>query len=118
MATRKASEEGTVSWYPVSGPLSVTMVFTLPRPKSCPKSRLWPDKKPDLSKLVRSTEDALIDAGIIDDDARIVHLDPWKVFPIPWGFPRSTDQEKHIFDGLLRMFELDSPGAVIEIRQL
>jgi len=82
------------------GPISITMVFTLPRPKSAPKSRLYPDRKPDLSKLVRSTEDALTNAGVIEDDARIVHLIAKKGFPL-------TGSEM-----------LDSPGAVIEIRTL
>lgn len=58
---------------PLDGPLRVSMVFTLPKPASAPKKRrTWPDKKPDLSKLVRSTEDALVTSGIIRDDARIV----------------------------------------------
>ncbi len=63
------------------GALSVRMVFTLPRPKSSPKSRRFPDRKPDLSKLVRSTEDALTDAGIWEDDARVVKCTATKVFP-------------------------------------
>src|SRR5690348_16047198 len=49
---------------PIDGPVIVRMVFTLPKPASAPKRRrTWPDKKPDLSKLARSTEDALTDAG-------------------------------------------------------
>jgi crossover junction endodeoxyribonuclease RusA len=58
---------------PLDGPLRCTMVFTLPKPASAPKKRqTWPDRKPDLSKLIRSTEDALVDSGIILDDARII----------------------------------------------
>ena len=58
---------------PMDGPIRASMVFTLPKPLSAPKKRrTWPDKKPDLSKLLRSTEDALTDSGIIRDDARIV----------------------------------------------
>ena len=64
------------------GALSVEMIFTLPKPKSAPKrSRSWPDRKPDLSKLVRSTEDALTDIGAWEDDARIVSCLARKVFP-------------------------------------
>jgi Holliday junction resolvase RusA-like endonuclease len=68
---------------PLDGPLRCTMVFTLPKPRSAPKRRrTWPDKKPDLSKLVRSTEDALTESGIILDDARIVDFGATrKVFP-------------------------------------
>ncbi len=68
---------------PLDGPLLVSMVFTMPKPASAPKRRqTWPDKKPDLSKLARSTEDALVDAGLILDDSRIVeYVRLAKVFP-------------------------------------
>lgn len=64
----------------MSGPLEVVMVFTFPRPKSA-KKNARPDKRPDLSKCVRSTEDALVDAGAIEDDARIVTCRSRKVYP-------------------------------------
>lgn len=58
---------------PLDGPLRVHMVFTLPKPRSAPKrAKSWPMKMPDLSKLARSTEDALTTAGIWRDDARVV----------------------------------------------
>lgn len=67
---------------PMDGPLHVTMVFTLPKPQSAPKRRVtFPNKKPDLSKLVRSTEDALVTAGLIIDDSRIVRLIASKCYP-------------------------------------
>lgn len=68
---------------PFDGPLVVRMVFTLPKPKSAPKRRVtYADRKPDLSKLARSTEDALTDAGLIADDALIVEFSRLaKVFP-------------------------------------
>jgi Holliday junction resolvase RusA-like endonuclease len=68
---------------PLDCPLVARMVFTMPKPKSAPKTRrTWPDRTPDLSKLVRSTEDALKDAGVIADDARIVEYSRIaKVFP-------------------------------------
>ena len=59
-------------WTPLAGPLTVRMVFTMPRPKSAPKSRVAPDRIPDLSKLARATEDALTDVGVWEDDARVV----------------------------------------------
>jgi Holliday junction resolvase RusA-like endonuclease len=66
----------------MDGPLNVHMIFTLPKPKSAPKrTRSWPDRKPDLSKLVRSTEDALTDAGVWEDDARVVRLVATKCYP-------------------------------------
>jgi Holliday junction resolvase RusA-like endonuclease len=68
---------------PIDGPISVSMVFTFNRPQghyrtgknanllrdSAPKR---PSGTPDLSKLIRSTEDALTDAGVWKDDARVV----------------------------------------------
>lgn len=75
-----AARNGTL---PLDGPLVVRMVFTLRKPASAPKRRrTWPMRKPDVSKLARSTEDALTDAGVIADDARIVEYTRLaKVFP-------------------------------------
>lgn len=84
----------------VTGPLDVTMSFTLPKPKSAPKRRvIYPDRKPDLSKLIRSTEDALSDAAAWEDDARVVKLTAFKRYP---------------GEGLLA---LDSPGVIIYISE-
>lgn len=84
---------------PLDGPLRARMIFTLKKPKSAPKRRrTYPCTKPDLSKLLRSTEDALTDAGVIADDARIVGFDRLeKVYP-------NEDPEA-----------LEAPGVRIEI---
>jgi Holliday junction resolvase RusA-like endonuclease len=68
---------------PIDGALIVRMIFTMPKPKSAPKRRrTWPNRTPDLSKLARSTEDALTTAGIWTDDARVVEYERLaKVFP-------------------------------------
>lgn len=64
------------------GPLSVGFYFTLPKPGSAPKRRTtWPCRKPDGSKLQRSTEDALTDSGVWKDDARVVDWHGRKFFP-------------------------------------
>lgn len=96
-AAEKIREERSI--IPLDGPLSVRMVFTLPKPSSAPKSRrTWAMRKPDVSKLARSTEDALVDAGLIADDARIVEYSRLaKVFP-------NEDKEA-----------LDAPGVLIVI---
>lgn len=58
---------------PMSGPLRVTMIFTMPKPASAPKGRrTYPCTRPDLSKLARSTEDALTDGGLWGDDGQVV----------------------------------------------
>lgn len=83
------------------GPVSVDLTFTLPKPKSAPKSRrTFPDRKPDIDKLCRSTLDALVSAGAIEDDARVVWMRAAKVFP-------GEGQDA-----------LDVPGAVIRIRSV
>ena len=57
----------------VLGARVATDIAALPKPASAPKKRrTWPDKYPDVSKLARSTEDALSDAGMWADDARVV----------------------------------------------
>ena len=72
-----------VAWSPLDGPLVVRMVFTFARPRSHYRTGrnahllrdaapARPSTKPDLSKLLRSTEDALTDAGLWRDDARVV----------------------------------------------
>lgn len=67
---------------PLDAPLVVRMVFTLSKPASAPKTRRRPDRMPDLSKLIRSTEDALTAAGIWRDDARVVeYARAAKVYP-------------------------------------
>ncbi|WP_433465728.1 RusA family crossover junction endodeoxyribonuclease [Spirillospora sp. CA-128828] len=86
--------------FPLDGPLFAHMAFTLARPKSAPKSRLYPDRMPDLSKLVRATEDALTDAGVWADDARVVSTLARKLYPHPF----SSDPDA-----------LAMPGAVIRI---
>lgn len=84
---------------PLDGPLAALMVFTLRKPASAPvRRRTWPDRYPDLSKLVRSTEDALTTAGLWADDARLVeYVRLAKVYP-------GEDPDA-----------LDRPGAVIRV---
>jgi Holliday junction resolvase RusA-like endonuclease len=86
---------------PMEGPLRVRMIFTVPKPKSAPRRRrTWPDRAPDLSKLARSTEDALTDAGVWEDDARVVEYTRLaKVFP-------GEDPEA-----------LEAPGVVVEVER-
>lgn len=59
-------------WVTLDGPLVAEMHFTLPALKRMPKDRVAHTVYPDLSKLLRSTEDALTTAGVWADDARVV----------------------------------------------
>jgi len=70
---------------PFTGPLAVTIAFRLPRPgyhygtgrnanTLKPGAPDYVEKKPDLDKLVRSTLDALGEAGVWRDDAQVAGL--------------------------------------------
>jgi len=84
--------------FPLDEPLLVSMTFTLPKPQSAPKTRQsWPMRHPDVSKLARSTEDALTHL-VWADDARIVgYMRLCKVYP-----SEGTDA-------------LPEPGAIIRV---
>lgn len=85
--------------YPLDEALVMAIVFTVAKPASAPKSRrTWPAARPDLLKYTRSTEDALKDAGVLKDDARIVEYTRLaKVYP-------REDPDA-----------LDVPGAVVQL---
>ena len=53
---------------PFLGPTEVVMVFYLPLPASDPHRTLH-TSVPDLDKIVRSTSDALVNAGLVKDDS-------------------------------------------------
>jgi Holliday junction resolvase RusA-like endonuclease len=58
----------------LDGPLVASIEFFLPRPASAPKRRrTWPDRKPDLDKLLRAILDPM-SGVLIADDARIVEF--------------------------------------------
>lgn len=72
--------QAAANGYRHAGPVGVTIMFYLRRPPSAPKSRRYPDRKPDLDKLIRSTLDALVIGGVIEDDARIIAIRAGKVY--------------------------------------
>ncbi len=84
---------------PMEGPLDVQMGFTLTRPKSRPRKDNWPDRRPDIDKLVRSTLDALGMAGVYVDDAQVCFLGVWKRYV---GDPAA----------------MTAPGVTLTVRQL
>jgi crossover junction endodeoxyribonuclease RusA len=84
LAPWRAAVAWVASQHPLTpGPVEVTLDFALARPRSAPKSRLWPDRKPDLDKLERGCLDALTAAAVIEDDARVVRLSSWKRYALP-----------------------------------
>jgi len=100
-AVMDAANEAIGTSRQLDGPLRVTMIFTLRKPTSAPKRRrTWPVGPPDLSKLVRSTEDALTACGFWKDDARVVELTAVKTYPL------------EDYDAL------DEPGALIRVEEV
>lgn len=96
----------------ITGPVELVVTFSIARPKAHyrtgkfagllkPGAPAWPAVAPDLSKLVRATEDALTNAGVWADDALVVRTVSAKVY-IGAGQP----------DALHRS------GAVIRVRPL
>jgi Holliday junction resolvase RusA-like endonuclease len=103
------------SVFPLEGPLVMSVVFTLPRPKSLPKKYTIPEKKPDLDKLLRATLDSLKDGGIYKDDAQVHRLKELaKVFPDPDARPHTSG----IWAGMpWRPYNdiISTPGVVIRL---
>lgn len=64
---------------PFSGPISVTLIFRMPRPKSLPKRVIEHIRRPDLDNLIKSVLDPL-NKIFYKDDSQIVHLDAKKVY--------------------------------------
>jgi Holliday junction resolvase RusA-like endonuclease len=62
----------------ILGPVTVTMTFHMPRPKST--SRRYPNSAPDLDKLVRAVGDALQESEVLANDGQIVTLMAHKVY--------------------------------------
>jgi len=81
--TAALEAKGGMAWELITGPIELHVNFHFPRPKSHygtgrnaatlkPTAPLFVAKAPDLSKLIRSTEDALTEAGVWRDDAQVV----------------------------------------------
>lgn len=88
-AWRKAVAAAAKAAWPYDTPMDsavgVVVEFRILRPKKT-KFGDWPAGPADLDKLLRSTGDALEAAGVVTNDARIVHWNAWKV----WGEPGAT----------------------------
>ncbi len=79
----------------ITSPVSLTITFLFPRPKShfTTKGTLRPSApthhstRPDASKCLRSTEDALVDAGLLRDDALVALASITKRYTTPSEHP-------------------------------
>ncbi len=82
----------------LSGPVSLSVSFYLRRPKDHfgrgansavlrPAAPRVPGAAPDLSKLIRSTEDALTSAGVWGDDGQVAAVTACKLYATPGELP-------------------------------
>ena len=83
----RAALRSTDDVRPFDGPLVVDVTFLMPRPKGHygkagikASAPVAPTTKPDATKLWRSTEDAISDAGLWTDDAQVVRQCVSKVY--------------------------------------
>ena len=116
---RKAVEEAArkaqgPDWEPIDGPVLLVVEFYMPRPKGHPKNRrTLPDRTPDLSKLLRSTEDAMTYAGTYADDGRIVghvqrerYATDLDAFRLPW--------ERRAVGAKIALWRVDPAASMFE----
>ena len=75
-AVAKAAHAGAE---PINAPVSVALTVYVQKPRAT-KFRAYPAGSPDLDKYQRAVGDALEQAGVLTNDARIVHWDPWKLW--------------------------------------
>lgn len=119
--TAVAARNKVRGWQPLTGPVALSAVFTLPRPRSHfgtgrnaarvrPSAPARPDVTPDLDKILRATKDALTTARVWRDDAVVV--DYWP----PFGKWYETDHGRvpGVLDGpgcTIRLWSLDREGT-------
>ncbi len=78
---RAAVADAAANCAPLAGALAASMIFTLQPPQRMPKGRVLPSCTPDLSKLLRSTEDALKGLAWLDDAQVVEYRDTGKYYP-------------------------------------
>lgn len=84
-AARAAMGDG---YKALEGPVALVVCLHMPRPLNTPQKRRdgtipLPTKRPDLTKLIRSTEDGLTAAGVWRDDSQVVYLAVEKKYATP-----------------------------------
>ena len=72
-AALMASDEWEAGY---DGPVQLVAAFTFP---PIAAKRFWKTSAPDIDKCVRLIADALTQAGVYKDDARVVHLEASKI---------------------------------------
>ncbi|KKN74377.1 hypothetical protein LCGC14_0391780 [marine sediment metagenome] len=73
--------QGASDGRPLEGPVGVTAAFRLPRPKSRPKKDRYPDRRPDLDKLVRALLDGMT-GPVFADDSQVCMIEVRKSYAL------------------------------------
>lgn len=102
-AARDAMGDDPATWTqaPRGTPLDLLATFVFPRPASHygtgrnasklkPSAPVCKTSAPDVSKLVRATEDALTDAGVWADDALVIRITACKRYALRGETPGAT----------------------------
>lgn len=71
-------EQANVSCQPLTGAVSLDVMFFMPRGKTV--KREMPTVPPDLDKLIRAINDSATDAGIIEDDSQVIEIVAYKFY--------------------------------------
>jgi Holliday junction resolvase RusA-like endonuclease len=75
---KEALEASNVTCQPIPAPVTLEVIFFMPKPKSV--KREYPSVKPDLDKLIRSINDSATDAGVLQDDSQVIEIVAHKVY--------------------------------------
>lgn len=94
----------------ITDPVHLYVIFSLRAPQKMPPGRWIPSTTPDLSKLLRSTEDAITYAGVWRDDALVVVTTAQKLYA---GQVGALDQP-----GAEVMIEVLTPEALERARRM
>jgi Holliday junction resolvase RusA-like endonuclease len=103
------------TWQPLTEAVRIDVVFTLKRPKHHfgtgrnagvlkPAAPRFPTGKPDTDKLLRSTQDALKDAGVLIDDSCVTAVFAAKAYPLT-----GADALSHP-GAVIRVWPLNNPN--------
>jgi crossover junction endodeoxyribonuclease RusA len=71
-------ESVNVGCQPLTGAVSLDVMFFMPRPKTV--KREMPIVPPDLDKLIRAINDSATDAGVIEDDSQVIEIVAYKFY--------------------------------------
>lgn len=71
-------EQANASCQPLTGAVSLDVMFFMPRPKTV--TRELPTTKPDIDKLCRAINDSAVDAGVLNDDSQVIEMVAYKFY--------------------------------------